>query len=299
MTTPLQVLIVEDSENDALLIIRELRRGGYEPIYERVETRAAMQSALDKTKWDVILCDYSLPHFSGPEALAFVKERGLDMPFIIVTGTIGDVEAVSSMKAGAHDYILKGNLTRLPAAIERELREAITRRERRLADEMLKASEERYKTILETAQDAIICLEYTGKISVWNKKAEEMFGYPPDEMIGKELYKIIVPERYRVKTYDGLKTFFRTGAGPVVGKTVELSALRKDGTEFPIDLSISAMRIRGEWQATGIIRDVTERKQAEERLKQQVEELERFKKATIQREIRMKELRTKVEKLEK
>ncbi len=299
MTTPLQVLIVEDSENDALLMIRELRRGGYEPIYERVETRAAMQSALDKTKWDVILCDYSLPHFSGPEALAFVKERGLDMPFIIVTGTIGDVEAVSSMKAGAHDYILKGNLTRLPAAIERELREAVMRRERRLADEMLKASEERYKTILETAQDAIICLEYTGKISVWNKKAEEMFGYPPDEMIGKELHKIIVPERHRVKAYDGLKTFFRTGAGPVVGKTVELSALRKDGTEFPIDLSISAMRIRGEWQATGIIRDITERKQAEERLKQQVEELERFKKATIQREIRMKELRTKVEKLEK
>ena len=299
MTTPLQVLIVEDSENDALLIIRELRRGGYEPIYERVETRAAMQSALDKTKWDVILCDYSLPHFSGPEALAFVKERGLDMPFIIVTGTIGDVEAVSSMKAGAHDYILKGNLTRLPAAVERELREAITRRERRQADEMLKASEERYRIILETAQDAIICLEYTGKISVWNKKAEEMFGYPPAEMIGNDLHKIIAPERYREKAYDGLKTFFRTGAGPVVGKTVELSALRKDGTEFPIDLSISAMRIRGEWQATGIIRDITERKQAEEKLKQQVEELERFKKATIQREIRMKELRTKVEKLEK
>lgn len=299
MTTPLQVLIVEDSENDALLMIRELRRGGYEPIYERVETRAAMQSALDKTKWDVILCDYNLPHFSGPEALAFVKERGLDIPFIIVTGTIGDVEAVSTMKAGAHDYILKGNLTRLPAAIERELREAVMRRERRLADEMLKASEERFRTILETAQDAIICLEYTGKISVWNKKAEEMFGYPPDEMIGKELHKIIVPERHRVKAYDGLKTFFRTGAGPVVGKTVELSALRKDGTEFPIDLSISAMQIRGEWQATGIIRDITARKQAEEKLKQQVEELERFKKATIQREIRMKELRTKVEELEK
>ena len=126
-----------------------------------------------------------------------------------------------------------------------------------------------------------------------------MFGSHAAEAIGRDMHALIVPERYYEKAREGLKTFFQTGIGTVVGKTIELYALRRDGTEFPIELSISPMQIRGEWHATGIIRDITERRQAEEKLKQQVEELERFKKATIQREIRMKQLRDKLEKSEK
>ncbi|MEK7804716.1 MAG: PAS domain S-box protein [Planctomycetota bacterium] len=152
--------------------------------------------------------------------------------------------------------------------------------------------------MIESAKDAIICLKAPGTIYLWNKKAEEMFGYPAAEALGRDMHALIVPERYHEKTHEGLHPFFQTGTGAVVGKTIELYALRRDGTEFPIELSISPMQIRGEWQATGIIRDVTERKLSEEKLKQQVEELERFKKATIQREIRMKELRDKLEKYE-
>ncbi len=160
-------------------------------------------------------------------------------------------------------------------------------------------SEERFRTIIASAKDAIICLKAPDDIYLWNKKAEEMFGYPAAEVLGRDMHALIVPERYHEKAYEGLRNFFQTGAGAVVGKTLELYARRRDGAEFPIELSISPMQIQGEWHATGIIRDITERKLSEEKLKQQVEELERFKKATIQREIRMKELRDKLGKFEK
>ena len=169
----------------------------------------------------------------------------------------------------------------------------------KLTEEKLRMSEIKFHTICASAHDAIITIDNEGRVSYWNEAAEKMFGRTSKEVTGKEIHELIMPERFRKRHQEGFKAFQDTGVGPVVGKAVELAALRKDGNEFPIELSVSAMQIRGEWQATGIIRDITERKQAEERLKQQVEELERFKKATIQREIRMKELRTKVEKLEK
>ena len=169
----------------------------------------------------------------------------------------------------------------------------------KLTEEKLRMSEIKFHTICASAHDAIITIYNEGRVSYWNEAAEKMFGRTSEEVTGKEIHELIMPERFRKRHQEGFKAFQDTGAVPVVGKAVELAALRKDGNEFPIELSVSAMQIRGEWQATGIIRDITERKQAEERLKQQVEELERFKKATIQREIRMKELRTKVEKLEK
>ena len=137
MGTPLQVLIVEDSENDAKLMARELRRYGFEPTAERVETADSMTAALDRQKWDLILADYRLPHFSGPQALAIIKNRGLDVPFILVSGTVGEEKAVAAMKSGASDFVLKGSLLRLGAAVERELREAEGRRQRRRAEAAL------------------------------------------------------------------------------------------------------------------------------------------------------------------
>ncbi len=137
MSKPLRLLIVEDSEDDTLLLLRELLRGGYEPVFERVETPESMKSALEKQKWDLIISDYVLPRFSGLAALTVLKESGLDLPFIIVSGNIGEDIAVGTMKAGAHDYILKGNLKRLIPAVERELREAEVRRERRWAEAAL------------------------------------------------------------------------------------------------------------------------------------------------------------------
>src|SRR4030043_609846 len=113
MGTPFRVLIVEDSEEDTLLILRELKRGGFDPIHERVETAESMKAALSTKTWDLILSDYSMPHFSGLEALKLFKESGLDLPFIIVSGAIGEDVAIAAMKSGAHDYLMKNNLTRL------------------------------------------------------------------------------------------------------------------------------------------------------------------------------------------
>jgi diguanylate cyclase (GGDEF)-like protein len=137
MSKPIRVLIIEDSENDALLLVRELRRGGFEPEFERLETATAMADALANGKWDLVVSDYSMPRFSGIAALELLKQSGVDLPFIIVSGAIGDDVAVAAMKAGAHDYMMKTNLQRLVPAVERELREAESRRARKRSDEKL------------------------------------------------------------------------------------------------------------------------------------------------------------------
>jgi DNA-binding NtrC family response regulator len=127
MNTPLRVLILDDSEDDTLLLVRELERGGYAPTFERADTALAMHSALAGQSWDIILSDYSMPAFSGLDALELLHDIGLDLPFIIVSGTINEVMAVDALKAGAHDFVVKGNFARLVPAIERELREAQSR----------------------------------------------------------------------------------------------------------------------------------------------------------------------------
>jgi two-component system, NarL family, sensor histidine kinase UhpB len=138
MKGPLQVLILEDSENDAALLELELQQAGYETICQRVETAAGLRAALAAQSWDVVIADYVMPQFSGLSALAIVAEAGLDIPFIIVSGHITEDTAVAAMKAGAHDYVMKDKLARLGPAVERELREAEMRRQRKRIDETLK-----------------------------------------------------------------------------------------------------------------------------------------------------------------
>ena len=135
MGIPIRVLIVEDSENDAALIVRELQRGGYDPTVERVDTPVAMVIALNKQTWDIIFADYTMPNFSGMDALALVRERELDVPFIFVSGTMGEETAVEAMKAGAQDYVMKSNLKRLLPTVERQLHAAAVRRERKRSEE--------------------------------------------------------------------------------------------------------------------------------------------------------------------
>ena len=138
MSTPIRVLIVEDSEDDTVLILRELKRGGYDPTYERVEIDKAMKAALDNQTWDIIICDYSMPQFSMPAALKTLQKMGLDLPFILVSGTVGEETAVKAMKAGVHDYIMKDKLARLVPAIERELREANERQKYKQAENAIR-----------------------------------------------------------------------------------------------------------------------------------------------------------------
>jgi two-component system, cell cycle sensor histidine kinase and response regulator CckA len=154
MNPLLHILIVEDSEDDLLLLLRELRHGGYTPDYVRVETAAAMQAALDRQAWDIVIADYTLPSFSAPEALELLQQQQ-DIPFIIVSGTIGEEAAVAAMRAGAHDYLLKDNLTRLVPAVERELREAKERQQRLWAEQALRESEERFRQLAENITESV------------------------------------------------------------------------------------------------------------------------------------------------
>ncbi len=146
--------------------------------------------------------------------------------------------------------------------------------ERKWAEEALRESEEKFRSISTSAQDGIIMMDNDGNISYWNEAAERMFGYTKEEAIGKEVHIFLGPERYHEAYRKGFKGFKKTGKGPVVGKTLELSAIRKDGMEFPIELSVSSVKVQGKWHSIGILRDITERKRAEEELKKYRHHLE-------------------------
>lgn len=147
------MLVVEDSEDDALLLVHEIRRGGYNPIFERVDTAETMSAALADKTWDIILADYVMPQFSGLEALKVMQRSGIDLPFIVVSGKIVESTAIETMKAGAHDYLMKGNLVKLIPTVRRELREADERRKRKEAERALRESEERFRNSVETMLD--------------------------------------------------------------------------------------------------------------------------------------------------
>src|SRR5258706_11437165 len=192
MATPLRVLIVEDSEDDAVLILHELKRGGFEVVSKRVYSPAAMETALDSEEWDLIISDYSLPQFSGIEALKIYQERRLDIPFISVSGAMGEELAVDMMRAGVHDYVMKSNFTRLNAAVARELRAAEERRSRRKLEEVraLLAS------IVEGFDDAILGETLDCKIRTWNAAAEAFYCYPAPQGVGKHLFLFVPSGRF-------------------------------------------------------------------------------------------------------
>src|SRR5215210_1135810 len=183
MGGPLRVLLVEDSEDDALLLIRSLRRGGYDPTWERVDTAAAMEAALDGRDWDLVISDHGMPEFSSSAALELLKRRDLvDLPFIIVSGQIGEDAAVAAMKAGAHDYLMKDDLGRLNSAIERELREAEVRRERRRAEVALRVSETRFRLMIEQSPLSTQIFSPDGRTLRVNRAWEELWGVTLDQI---------------------------------------------------------------------------------------------------------------------
>lgn len=191
---PLRTLIVEDSEDDARLLIRQLTRAGYQPSVARVETAEEMRRMLDEQTWDLIIADYSLPQFNALRALAVLQEKGLDVPFIIHSATIGEDIAVAAMKAGAHDYIMKGSTARLIPAIERELREAGERATRRRAEEALHENERRFRSLIERSSDIITVLDANLIIIYESPSIERLFGHRPEELIGTPLARYVHPD---------------------------------------------------------------------------------------------------------
>jgi two-component system, cell cycle sensor histidine kinase and response regulator CckA len=196
MTSPaqpksLQILVVEDSEDDMLLMLRELRRGGYTLDFVRVETPTQMQTALDRQPWDLVIADYSLPEFGALEALKLMQTQQPDLPFIIVSGTITEEAAVAAMKAGARDYVTKGNLTRLVPAVERELRETA---EHKLAEQKIREQ----AALLDIASDAIMVRDLEHRIIYWNQGAERLYGWQSAEAIGQKANELLHSDRTQV-----------------------------------------------------------------------------------------------------
>ena len=262
----LHVLIVEDSENDLKLLLEELRQRGYEAVHERVQNSAELTAALDRHAWDVVLSDYVLPQFSGPEALKLVREKGLDVPFIVISGTYGEEAAVDMMKAGANDYIVKNNLSRLVPAIERELEAAQTRRTRARAETTVQF----LAGIVESTDDAIYGEGLDGAIISWNKAAERIFGYTAGEIIGHSA-SILYPIDRRDELIDIMERIKR---GQRVG-LYETVRLRKDGHFIPVSVTVSPVQDASGKIAGGsaISRDITLRKRDEAERFRLIEEL--------------------------
>ena len=266
MSELLRVLQIEDSECDAALIVRELEKTRYQVEWERVEDAAGMRAALAERAWDVIISDYYLPQFGAPAALGILLDSGRDIPFIVVSGRMGEDTAVEMMKAGAHDYLLKGKLARLGPAVERELRDAKSRRERRRAEEALAASEARFRALLESAPQGVIVVDQ-GHIALVNARTEEMFGYSRDELLGQTL-DILLPERYRAAHLEHRRQYFAHPRTRPMGLGLDLLGQRKGGGEFPLEIGLSFVDQAGTQLALALITDITDRKRAEEHLRQ-------------------------------
>jgi len=264
MSTPLQALIAEDSEEDARLLIRELRKGGYDVTTERVETPEAFREALERGTWDVVLCDYTFPRFSGSEALKIFRESRLDLPFIFVSGTIGEEAAVESMKAGAHDYVIKSRLARLCPAVERELREAADRRAGREAEEIMRSSENKYRHLFEAMSDAAIVIEEeSGRIIDANAQAEILLGTPREEILGANQSILFAPE-----SAPGGIGALRAAAAIGRTKGCELEVIRSGGNTVPVHASVSRLQLYGRRLLLALLRDVSDRNRMDEQLLQ-------------------------------
>jgi PAS domain S-box-containing protein len=262
----LNVLMVEDSEDDATLMLEELRSKGYEPVHERVQTFEAMTLALERGEWDVVISDYVMPKFSGPDAVKLLRGKKLDTPFIAVSGIYGEEAAVDMMKAGANDYITKTNLSRLAPAIEREM-EAVKSRAARARAE---ADNKYLAAIVESSDDAIYGKNLDSIIVSWNPAAERIYGYRAEEIIGHSI-ALLFPLDRRDELLDIMARIRR---GELVA-FYETERIRKDGKTIPVSMTISPIK-DGEGKIIGasvIARDITKQKLAEEERQQLIRKL--------------------------
>ena len=258
MNKLLQVLNIEDSVRDVALLNRHLTRAGYEVVSMRVETPEAMRAALEAQEWDLILCDYSMPHFSALAALELLKKIELDIPFIIISGTVGEDVAVKAMRGGAHDYLMKDNLTRLVPTIEREINEAENRRARRRAEEALKASEAELRTLFAAMTDIIAVFDAEGRYQKIAPTNPSFLYKPSGDLIGKTLHETLPKEDADFLLKHIHRTLEEEGT-----RKIEYS-LQFNGTEVWFDASVLPM---SENSVVLIARDITERKHAEDRLR--------------------------------
>ena len=222
------------------------------------------EAALVQETFDLIISGYNLPGYDGIAALKHAQLTQPDVPVILVSGTVSEEEAVQCLKFGATDYLLKGRLDRLAPAVLRAIEEAESRRTRKRAEVALLQSERRKAAILDSVLDCIITMDANGDVIEFNTAAERTFGYTKAQAIGRQLGDLIIPEASRRAHADGLAHYLATGVGPILGKLIEITARRADGSELPVELAITAIHTEQAPIFTGVLRDITARRRFDE-----------------------------------
>jgi PAS domain S-box len=264
MNKNIRILLAEDSEDDAILIIHHIKKGGYLVDSLRVETEEEMRLALKNNTWDIVLSDYKMPRFDGLEALMVFKESGLDIPFIIISGTIGEDLAVEAMKAGAHDYLMKNNLQRLLPAIEREIRDSKSREKQRAVEKQIAL----LNFSLDSVNEAAFLCNHQGNLLYVNTEACKSLGYAREELLKMSITEVISDSISGNKWNEYAKALQTKGSlrSEILHKT-------KDGNFFPAEINLSSFEYESGTYILVLSRNIIERKHAEEELQRLNREL--------------------------
>jgi two-component system sensor histidine kinase UhpB len=267
MNKKLFVLVIEDSPEDAELNIRLLRNSGYEISYRRVETAAEMLEALGMEPWDLILSDYSMPHFSVQEALEIYHNHGAEIPFIVISGAIGEEKAVQLIKAGVNDYLLKDNMARFIPVVEREIRESLNQREFANVSKALEGSEEKFRSYIDNAPDGVFVTNEKGNYLEVNKAACRITGYSKKELLTMSVSDLLPKEALK----EGLAHFRKLLKSD--SSKADMLFKHKNGTIRW--WSVEAVKLE-ETRFLGFTKDITERKNATLEVMQAREELQQL-----------------------
>src|SRR5579862_2690099 len=236
MAKPLRVLFIDESDAAARTSLEELRRGGFEPVWERVDSEPAFHAALQQ-RWELIIADHTASGFSAVGALRVLEAEHADIPFIVVSRAVGEEVLIAAMKAGVHDYVSTRYLARLVPAVERELREAAERCARRHAEEALRAGEQRYRDIVETSHDWMWTADLDGVLTFSNQALAHVLGYAPDSSLGRPLFEFLAPSH--ATAFRAFLKSVHNSAAQLETEAVMLSKDRK-----PLRLSIRATALR-------------------------------------------------------
>jgi len=267
---PLRVLILEDRESDAALLLLELRRG-FEVDYERVWSAAAMTDALARRQWDIIISDYSMPGFGAIPALAVLHDSGVELPFVVVSGTIGEESAVEALRAGARDFIVKGKLARLLHAIERELEESRMRQARRAAEKALRDSEEYVRLLLDSTGEGFFGVDCKGAFTFANRAATTILGYAGQgSLVGREVHALLHHDKpFEVRCAGETCRLRQALLGDESAFMNDEAFDRGDGARFEAEIRLfPVMRDGARLGSVATVVDLSPRKRLEQQLRQ-------------------------------